>query len=431
MFLKRGSHNRVVVVGLDGSPYSVVKKLAEEGVMPNFATIMKEGNLCQMDTSIPEISSVAWSTFMTGANPGGHAIFGFTDLMPFSYKLRFPNFSDLKAVPIWKDLETIGKRTVVINLPSTYPAKPINGVLIAGFVALRLESATYPEGIIPVLRSMGYRIDVDTLKGREDKDFLIKDLFETLRIRRQAIEYFWRKEKWDLFITVITGTDRLQHFLMDSFFDASHKYHQSFLDYYHLVDEEIIKNVRERLDNATKLILLSDHGFTKIEKEVYLNRWLFEEGYLRFKNENPESVEDIGERSKVFVLDPGRFYINLKGKYPLGSVAQGEEYDELVEELIERLQGVEFNGKKVIKKVFRKEEIYSGLYIEQGPDLIALSNYGFDLKGNVKSKKVFGNSVLTGMHTQDDAFVLLPAEIRLKGRPNIIQLKDVMLELIS
>ena len=431
MFLKRGSHNRVVVVGLDGSPYSVVKKLAEEGVMPNFATIMKEGNLCQMDTSIPEISSVAWSTFMTGANPGGHAIFGFTDLMPFSYKLRFPNFSDLKAVPIWKDLETIGKRTVVINLPSTYPAKPINGVLIAGFVALRLESATYPEKIIPVLRSMGYRIDVDTLRGREDKDFLIKDLFETLRIRKQAIEYFWRKEKWDLFIAVVTGTDRLQHFLMDSFFDASHKYHQSFLDYYHLVDEEIIKNVRERLDNATKLILLSDHGFTKIEKEVYLNRWLFEEGYLRFKNENPESVEDIEEGSKVFVLDPGRFYINLKGKYPLGLVAQGEEYNELVEKLIERLQGVEFNGKKVIKKVFRKEEIYSGLYIEQGPDLIALSNYGFDLKGNVKSKKVFGNSVLTGMHTQDDAFVLLPAEIRLKGRPNIIQLKDVMLELIS
>lgn len=429
--LRRGRGKRVVVLGLDGSPYTLVKKLAEDGVMPNLNAVVNEGNFYQMDTTIPEISSVAWSSFITGKNSGEHGIFGFTDLVPLSYKLRFPNFSDLKCPPIWNELEKIKRRTVVINLPSTYPAKPINGVLISGFVALRIEKASYPERIIPFLKSIGYRIDVDTLKGREDKDFLINDLLDTLRIRKKAIEYFWQKEKWDLFIGVITGTDRLQHFLMDAFFDESHKHHQAFLDYYHLVDKEVIEEIKRRLDGSMKLIVLSDHGFTKIEKEIYLNRWLFEKGYIRFKNKQPESIEDIAEGARAFVMDPGRIYINLKGKYPFGSVSQGDEYKELIDELIENLYSLEFKGKKIIKKIFKRNEIYSGPYTENGPDLVALSNYGFDLKGSVKSKKVFGNSFLTGMHTQDDAFVILPREVNVDQKPHISNLKNIICEFLK
>jgi len=429
MLRKRG--RRVAVLGLDGSPYSIVKQLTEDGVMPNLKLLTKENHFYQMDTTIPEISSVAWSTFMTGKNPGEHSIFGFTDIVPLSYKMRFPNFSDLKCTPIWDDLAREKKRSVVINLPGTYPAKPMNGVLISGFVALYLEKATYPERILPFLKSIGYRIDVDTLKGREDKNFLIKDLFETLKIRKKAIDYFWRKEKWDLFIAVITGTDRLQHFLMDAFFDDSHKYHQAFLDYYHFVDEEIIKNIKEGLDDSMKLILLSDHGFTKIEKEVYLNRWMFEQGYLKFGKENPESVEGIGKGSKAFVMDPGRIYINLKGKYPFGVVKEGEECEGLISEIMDKLGNLEYDGKKVMRAVYRKNEVYSGKYAEMGPDIVAQSNYGFDLKGSVKSKEIFGNSILTGMHTQNDAFVLLPKEVQMEGKPNIIRLKNIILRMMG
>ena len=427
----RGKRARVAVIGLDGSPYTLIKKLTENGVMPNLNSLIREGNFYQMDTTIPEISSVAWSTFMTGKNSGEHGIFGFTELVPRTYKLRFPNSSDLKYPPIWDDLKKVGKRTVVINLPSTYPAKPMSGVLIAGFVALRIEKASYPEEIIPYLKSINYRIDVDTLRARENKDFLIKDLFETLEIRRQAMLHFLEKEKWDLFIGVITGTDRLQHFMMDAFFDETNKYHQSFLDYYNLVDSKIIKEIRERIDDCIKLIVLSDHGFTKIDKEVYLNRWLVEEGYLRFKNEQPESIEDIAEGSRAFVMDPGRIYINLKGKYPFGSVSNGDEHKELIDELKEKLDKVEYKGKKVIKRILKRDEIYTGPYAENGPDLVAQSNYGFDLKGTVKSKEVFGNSFLTGMHTQDDAFVILPEEKNVEQKPHISQLKDMILGLLK
>jgi predicted AlkP superfamily phosphohydrolase/phosphomutase len=429
MFRHSRRSGRVIVLGLDGTPYTMIKKLTEEGVMPNLKAIIEEQQFQQMDTSIPEISSVAWSTFMTGKNPGEHGIFGFTDLEPQSYKLRFPTFSDLKAPPLWKELEKSGKRSVVINLPSTYPAKPIQGVLVSGFVALRLEKASYPESIIPILKEMNYRIDVDTMKARESTDFLLEDLKETLEIRYKAAEYFWKKEKWDLFIAVVTGTDRLQHFLMDAFFEVGHEYHQQFLDYYALVDKVMIGGIRAKLQEGMHLMVLSDHGFTKIEREVYLNRWFSENGYLAFKNDSPESIEDIGEESRVFVMDPGRIYINLKKKYPFGEVSE-EERTALCEEVSEKLMALQYEGKPVLRNVYKREEIYTGTYAQDGPDLVAQSHYGFDLKGSTKSKAVFGKSFLSGMHTQDDAFLILPASQKIDGKPHISNLYDIIIRML-
>ncbi len=431
MFRRKGGGEKVVVLGLDGAPYTMIKQLAEDGVMPNMRSIINKGNFYQMNTSIPEISSVAWTTFMTGKNPGEHAIFGFTDLAHQSYRLRFPNFADLKSPPLWEEIEKENKRTVVINLPSTYPAKPIKGILISGFVALWIEKASYPERIVPFLKSIGYRIDVDTLKAQEDKNFLLKDLRETLNIREKAIAHFWDEENWDLFIAVVTGTDRLQHFLMDAYSDRTHQHHQSFLDYYNQVDCRVVKRINERIDRYTHLIVMSDHGFTPIEKEVYLNRWLLEEGYVKFKSKNPETIEDIDEGTRIFVLDPGRFYVNMKDRYPSGTIVSADEYNELLDEIISKLELLEYKGKKVIDRVFRREELYSGPYAGQGPDLVARSNYGFDLKGNVKSKKVFGNSFLVGMHTQDDAFVIVPEGTKFNAKPHISQIKDIILRLIG
>ncbi len=60
---------------------------------------------------------------MTGANPGTHGIFGFTEFERGSYRIRFPSFPDLKAPTLWDRLGKKGRRSVVINQPSTYPAR--------------------------------------------------------------------------------------------------------------------------------------------------------------------------------------------------------------------------------------------------------------------------------------------------------------------
>ncbi|HEX8087996.1 MAG TPA: alkaline phosphatase family protein, partial [Blastocatellia bacterium] len=76
-FKSKASAKRAVRIGLDGTPYTLLRRFVEDGTMPRMAELIGSGTLLQMDTSLPDISSVAWTSFMTGANPGRHGIYGF------------------------------------------------------------------------------------------------------------------------------------------------------------------------------------------------------------------------------------------------------------------------------------------------------------------------------------------------------------------
>ncbi|MBI5027175.1 MAG: alkaline phosphatase family protein, partial [Nitrospirae bacterium] len=111
---------KVVIIGLDGVPYSLLKNYSEEDIMPKFKSMIAEGSFHRMETSLPEVSSVAWTSFMTGKNPGEHGIFGFMELKDGTYDMSFPNFMDIKTPTF---LEGSGLISVIINSPQTYPAR--------------------------------------------------------------------------------------------------------------------------------------------------------------------------------------------------------------------------------------------------------------------------------------------------------------------
>ena len=92
---------KTVIIGLDGVPYELLLDFSEKGVMPNIKSLLSNGVLKKMASTIPEISSVAWSSIITGKNPAEHGIFGFTEFPPNTYRLSFPNFSQLKVSPFW------------------------------------------------------------------------------------------------------------------------------------------------------------------------------------------------------------------------------------------------------------------------------------------------------------------------------------------
>jgi predicted AlkP superfamily phosphohydrolase/phosphomutase len=395
---------RACVIGLDGVPFGLLTDLAARGVMPAAAGLLASGRLHKMRASLPEISAVSWTNFMTGTNSGTHGIFGFTDFKPGSYELRFPNFSDVRAKTFWETLGGMEKRSIVVNQPSTYPARTIPGILISGFVALDMARAVQPPSWRAALDRIGYRIDIDTLKAREDAGFFWQELDRTMSGREKALDLFWGEE-WDFFELVVTGTDRLHHFLWNAYEDAGNPHHKAFLDYYRRVDALIAKAsaaFRELTGGDKGFYLMSDHGFTGIDQEVYLNAWLEREGYLAFVGPSPKGLEDATSGSRAFALDPNRVYLNLKGKFPKGSV-EAADRNALLDEIAGGLEGLEFDGRKVVRKVFRAENVYSGPLVPLGPDLIVLGANGFDMKGSVKKKEVFGRSNLQGMHTWDDA----------------------------
>jgi predicted AlkP superfamily phosphohydrolase/phosphomutase len=422
---------RTVMVGLDGVPHSLLSDLQKEGYVPNMSTIFQKGHLGRMDVCIPEISSVSWTSFMTGKQSGEHGIYGFMDIEPGTYSLFFPNYAHLQSETLWDELGSQGLKSVVINMPATYPAHPIHGAIISGFVALDIDHAVYPVSLADMLHSIGYRVDIDTSKARSDQDFLFRDLSATLNVRNLAVDKLWNEIDWDLFIVVITGTDRLMHFLWDAYENRSHPYHENFLEYFQKVDQ-FVGNMYERFasldgyhSDRNTFFMISDHGFTGIKSEVYLNAWLEDNGFLKFNNDNPRMISEIGPGSKAFALDPSRIYINRKGKYPLGCVDRFE-YEHIRQDLVDGLQSLKFGvGDSVMKKVYTKEELYFGKCIDTAPDLVALSNHGFDLKGKVSAKAVFGRSALSGMHTQDDAFFFSSNG---KACQNIFEAKKILLD---
>ena len=405
LIFRKKRRNKACVIGLDGVPFTLLQDLADRGIMSSMARLIASGRLHRMKASLPEISSVSWTNFMTGTNPGEHGIFGFTDFKPGSYEIRFPNFMDVQRPVLWDTLAEKGYKSIVINQPSTYPARKISGVLVSGFVALDLAKAVYPPAFRTALEQIGYQIDIDTLRARDDPQFLWQELGKTLTGRQKALNFFW-EEPWDYFEFVVTGTDRLHHFLWNAYPDPNHPHHQAFLDYYRQIDRligKIYASWRKIADDDEGLYLLSDHGFTGIVQEVYLNAWLEKNGYLKFIGPEPKGLEDIHARTRAFALDPNRIYLNLRGRFPKGTVERNER-KALREDIARKLEGLQFEGRKVVRRVIPADKIYKGPCASKGPDLIVLAENGFDMKGSLKKKDIFGRTSLQGMHTWDDAF---------------------------
>jgi predicted AlkP superfamily phosphohydrolase/phosphomutase len=397
---------RACVIGLDGVPCSMIRRFTGAGVMPNLAAIVGAGALHDMTVSLPEISSVSWSTFMTARNPGEHGIFGFTDLHPGTYTQSFPSFRDLKTDTIWDRLGERKMRSVVINQPATYPARPVHGVLVSGFVAVHLDKSVFPARYLRTLRDLDYEVDLDAAAVRDDPKALFKRLHEMLKVRERLMDMLWEEEKWNLMEVVITGTDRLHHFLMDAYEDESHPHHADFLDYYRAIDA-FIGRVHERFGrdrDAKGFFVLSDHGFCRTRREVNVNAVLAEHGFLAFADPDAPDLSGISERATAFALDPSRIYLHRRGRYPRGGVGDAAA-ESLLDEIGAVFTSLSCDNERVIRHVFRGRDVYSGAEVPRAPDLVLVSEHGFDLKGRPRAAEVVAPRRLQGMHTWDDAFL--------------------------
>jgi len=411
---------KTVIIGLDGVPFGMIQDFAESGVMPHTAELISQGTFRIMRSSVPEISSVAWSSVITGKNPGQHGIFGFTDLFPGSYKMRFPNFDDLKAPPFWDQWEG---QSVIINVPSTYPVSQMNGVLISGFVSIEFEKSVHPKSLVPYLKRLDYRLDVDSQKAHSSMELFLEDLDKTLNARIQAYRYLWDSSNWQTFMLVFTATDRLMHFLWNAYEDAGHKYHNIFLEHFGKIDRTI-GEVAGKISDEDLLIIHSDHGFERLDHDVYINYLLMQEGFLQLKDTQNIALDNIDHRTKAFALDPARIYLNQKGMYPCGTVDQAEGR-EILNQLEKLFSSLRINGRRVIRDIYRKEQLYTGPYIENAPDIVLVGAEGFNLRANIKAEKLSDKGIFDGKHTQDTAFLITRGLSNTAIVPDIPAISDI------
>jgi len=419
-----------MVIGLDGVPASLLKEYLKRGYMPETQKVLGKGyDLSRMEASIPDVSSTSWSSFMTGVNPGEHGIYGFMELQPGTYDLHLPNYGDVRAPALWDIIggssngrsSTLSEkykgsfpeplRSVILNIPQTYPAAPLNGVLTAGFVSPDLKKGTYPEAAYDYLTSIGYIPDVDSSRALEDREAFLEEVFLALERRALAFEHFCESEEWELFIGVVTETDRLHHFYFSDVLEPASPLHDTFVSFYKKIDElvgTLYGRFMEMTEGKGLFMTMSDHGFTGIRDTVNLNAWLAEQGYLN-KSESGQYFNRIGTGTKAFAMDPARIYLNLEGKYPRGFV-KAQERDALIKEIKEGLTALRSaQGEPVIKELHEGSRIYTGGSAGSGPDLVAIAHDGFDLKATLQPDEVFGKGVFTGMHTRGDAHCIAPS----------------------
>lgn len=413
---------RTIIIGLDGVPFYLLKDLAERGIIPKTREILSASDafLGKMQSSLPEVSSVAWSSIITGKNPAEHGIFGFTDLLPHSYELTFPCFNDLQSPPFWN---LIKGKSVIVNVPSTYPVKEMNGVHISGFVSIDFNQSVFPKSLIPILKKFDYRLDVDSTLAHQSMDLFLDDLDKTLPGSIQTYRYLWENIDWEIFMFVFTGTDRLMHFLWEAYEKESHKFHGQFLEYFRKIDQ-VIGEIGSRIKEEDRLIMLSDHGFEKLDYDVYINALLKKEGYLHFGNKKDHSLIRIDSSTKAFALDPARIYIHTKEKYPNGRVDRRDR-EKIIQDLKELFSDLEIDKRRVIKDIYTKEDIYSGPFMDRAPDIILVGDRGFNLKGNMKQEKLTDKDIFTGKHTQENAFFLMKGRMEKDIIPNFLTVFDV------
>jgi predicted AlkP superfamily phosphohydrolase/phosphomutase len=387
------------LLGIDGLPRWMWREFADSGVMPNSKPLLDSGTLVPMKSAMPEVSSAAWASIVTGENSGGHNIYGFTDLIDGSYTLAFTSSRTFRATPFWAR-EGAGP-SLIMNVPQTYPAQPMNGMLVSGFVALDLKRAVHPPEQLDWLQNNRYAVDADMSLIEKGKQPFLKGLHSVMDARCKALHHHWDRESWQQMMFVFTGTDRLNHYMWEDFEDAGSPFHQSFLDFYYEVDQQI-GQIIERLDDSTTIAAVSDHGFARQEMSVNLNCLLAESGLLTLRESARPSYIDMLPETTAFAMDPGRIYLHRSGRHPKGKVTP-ESAEELMQTLTKFFMDVEVNGRKITHEVHRGKDIYSGSFAHRAPDLIIMPAEGVALSGRMNLSELVEPTLINGKHTYEES----------------------------
>lgn len=364
--------SKVLVIGLDSAPPRLVYEELK-GELPNLSLLMEEVH--NLRSSHPPITIPAWTVMLTGKTPGELGVYGFRHRKPGDYaSMYIVNSRNVKAPRLWDLYTKAGKSSIIVGVPPTYPPRPMKGFLVTDFITPGPEKAyTWPPGLkkeIEELIKGPYMFDVPFRV--EDKDSIVKGLWEMTDKQFKVFKHLLKTKKWDFAMIVKIGVDRVQHAFW-KFYDPGHprypgagnKYEHVIPDYYKLVDK-LVGEVLEIVPRDTKIVVVSDHGAKAMKGAFAINQWLIEEGFLSLKKKPEGPGVDLRqdmvdwERTKAWAWGGyyARIFLNVKGREPMGTIDR-EEVPGVIEELRKRLMQVRGpDGEKWETKVYTPGELY-------------------------------------------------------------------------
>ncbi len=450
---------KVIFIGLDGATWDILKKNIKNGRLKTFKTLTEKGVIGKLKSTIPPISPSAWTSIFTGVNPGKHGIYGFVREDKSSHFLVPISSKDRKCDPIWRIVSKHGKRVIALNIPFSYPPDKVNGIMSSGLGTPSINSNfVYPESYREFIIKKFPDFDIDF-----DEETLADNLSKLLnKIRKVTIaeidlcKYLLENEEWDLFIFVFRALDVVQHFFWDK--------PEVLAEFYELFDSllrYIVDNIVDKNENVL-LFISSDHGFNELHTLVYVNNWLESLGLFKYKRKskkrkitrviNAEKIQKIMLKLRlkrlVWILKRKKFLKFLLKIIPsesveyiynidwtqtkayfseasygihinTSSVIDKEEYERIRKYIIkesDRLVNPN-NNEKIVKKVYRKEDLYRGKYAKEGPDIVLLKREGYRFVGGYNTEgNIFVKSLReTGDHNEGNGILIAYGKELKKG----------------
>ena len=484
---------KTLIIGLDGGTWDIFGPLCDLGEMPNLAALRANAAWGPLRSTQPPFTAPAWATFATGVNPGKHSVLNFVrnDGAPASIlngQGEPQNSSAIRAPLLWEYFNAYGRPTGSINVPMSYPLRQVQGFGISGM----LTPPTARDWLFPpaLAKSLNdYIIDLEY--GRPGQPLRRQDLPSPLEMLTDILHMterrgmhslrFMQEQPWDAFMVVFTGTDRLFHHFWRYLNPGSSPSHfdsriaQKLQTYFALLDQ-ILGAMIKKAGPKTAIIMLSDHGFGRAARHwVHLNNWLLELDLLRLHLSKSSLMQrmkrsapwltDLAKRilppeARQSVQQHGRLadaidwentlawaaplYNNVAGIYlhhtshPTPGPVSPAAAAKLREFIMQQARALRIPGRNIplCTHIQTREELYSGPYVEQFPDII------LTLNDDYAAVPTLGSSLITpippqqllrsGDHRPDGMFLAAGPHIqagKLMQTPGIIDVAPTILHL--
>ena len=423
---------KVLIIGLDAATPRLVEKWVSEGRLPTINRFLEDGAYGPLRSVPNRNSAPAWSTMVTGVNPGKHGIYWFTEDNPETYDYKFVNGSYRKAKAFWRVMSEDGQRVGIVNVPVSFPAEEVNGVFVAGLDSPSPDDPRFthpPELRHEVVKAAGGEYFVHPGLAKfviaDQADEGLDRLHRSIDKRAAVAKHLMANHEWDAFMVVFTETDVVQHFFWKQMEDpdpgTSERHKTAVRDTYEHCDR-IAAELIEAAGPDTVVLLVSDHG-ARFDDGLAraIPSWLYQLGLLAYKD---QKVESAGSRAKSAVqsaiaktfrqldkrLSPEQkhrlarrfpwarsrvevmmsfaridwsrtkaytdgkrpeIWINLEGRQSQGIVPEAE-YDTVRQTIIDAIESAvnAKTGEPLCRKVWKREEAYSGPYVDRSPDLV-------------------------------------------------------------
>jgi predicted AlkP superfamily phosphohydrolase/phosphomutase len=434
---------KVLVIGLDcAEPSLVFDQFREE--LPNLRGLMDGGTFGELESAIPCITVPAWACMLSSKDPGQLGIYGFHNRADYSYDhMTIANSTSLKERLASDILSQAGKQVVMVGVPPAYPPRPVNGVHVGCFLTPSTDSPyTYPANVAGEIKAQvgDYQVDVPNFRT-DDKDYLLRQLYDMTDKRFALIKHFLRTRPWDLFMFVEIGVDRIHHGMW-KYHDPTHPKHEpgnryasAIRDYYRTIDSRI-GELLSLLDDDTAIFVVSDHGIKKMDGGICFNEWLIREGYLVLKDQ-PAGVVSLEKcqidwsRTTAWAGGGyyGRLFLNVRGREPQGLI-EPTDYEKTRDELVEKLTALpDHEGSDIGTQVFKPQAIYHECR-SVAPDLLVyFGNLGWRALGSVGHESIYSFENDTGPddanHAQYGMFIFYDPRARGRGRVPAMHLTNI------